>query len=249
MNDVRCFGQPRSVQSRSLVAVTSAMKRATLLLVLVMSLLFKASVGLCAPKEWPKIQEFTAKVGIETSAEQIFFEFPLIDVHGQTRYRLICVGGSTQYLDRLAVSSGANIVGPLPCGLVEGNSNIEGSLLSEDDSAYWYSRGQIHNFRELTGSCAKYPEYGALRHFRLRGFELTLSFGDVQVDKAGNPTYFTLTVLLRRDARITSPQAEQTGYLTPYKVGASCNEVRKGNERRMCRDSGGSWTECDKLKR
>jgi hypothetical protein len=126
---------------------------------------------------------------------------------------------------------------------------IEDSLLSEDESAYWFSRGQIHNFHELTGSCAKYPEYGALRHFRLRGFELTLDFGDVELDKAGSPTYFTFTVSLRRDPGITSSRAEQTGYLTPYKVGFSCNKVLKGNEPRMCRASTGSWTECSKLGR
>lgn len=190
--------------------------------------------------------EFSAKVGIETSDERVFFEFPLIDVQGQTQYRLSCAGGSDKYLDRLSDSSGNNYVGPFACLLV-GEGGTSDSLLSEDDSPHWYSRAQIHNFRDLTGSCSKYPEYGALRHFRLRGFELTLSFGNVEVDKAGAPTYFTLTVSLRRDGSITSPQAEQTGYLTPYKVGRSCDTVLKGNEPRMCRDSAGDWTDCRKL--
>jgi hypothetical protein len=154
-----------------------------------------------------------------------------------------------KYLDHLSDTSGTNYVGPLACGLSEGTSeDLEDSLLSEDESAYWYSRGQIHNFHDLIGSCARYPEYGALRHFRLRGFELTLSFGDIEVEKTGNPTYFTLTVSLRRDASITSPQAEQTGYLTPYKTG-SCDRVLKGNEPRMCRDANSDWTECSKLGR
>ena len=174
-------------------------------------------------------------------------------MNGQTRYAFICIGGSEKYLDHLSDTSGTNYVGPLACGLVQAQAEQIGeSLLSEDDSPHWYSRGQIHNFDELIGSCAKYPEYGALRHFRLRGFELTLYFGDVEVDKTGNPTYFTLTVSLRRDASITSPQAEQPGYLTPYKVGFSCDKVLKGNEPRMCRDwknLGGSWTECSKLGR
>lgn len=227
----------------------SPMSRATLLLFLALSLLSKTTAGFCAGQAWPTMQEFTAKVGIETPADRIFLKFSLIDVQGQTRYSFICEGGSNKYLDRLSDSSGINYVGPLACRLVEGKSNTEDSLLSEDGSAYWYSRGQIHDFHELIGSCSRYPEYGALGHFRLRGFERTLGFGDVEVDKAGNPTYFTLTVSLRRDARITSPQAEQTGYLTPYKVGSSCDKLLKGNARRMCRDRAGDWTECDKIVR
>jgi hypothetical protein len=86
----------------------------------------------------------------------------------------------------------------------------------------------------------------------IEGFELTLSFENIEVDRNGTSTYFTLTVSLRRDAKITSSQAEQTGYLTPYKDGHSCDKVMKGNEPRMCRDwknLGGSWTECSKLGR
>ncbi|HEY9157475.1 hypothetical protein [Candidatus Binatus sp.] len=231
------------------------MSRTTFFLVLALSLLVKSNAGFCAGHAWPEMAEFTAKVEIETSADRIFFEFPLIDVHGETRYGFICAGGSEKYLAKLGAPWDVNYVGPFACRLVEGKTDpvkSEDSLLSEDESPYWYSRGRLDNFRELTGSCARYPEYGALRHFRLRGFELTLSFGGVEVDKAGNPTYFTLTVSLRRDATITSPQAEQTGYLTPYKVGSSCDKVLKGNQRRMCRDFknlGGSWTECDKIGR
>ncbi len=187
------------------------MSRATFFLVLTLSLLAKPNAGFCAGQAWPTMAEFTAKVGIETSAERIFFEFPLLDVQGQPRYSFICVGGSDEFLAQWQV----NYVGPLSCRLVEGTKNpeeYEDTLLSEDDSAHWFSRGQIHDFHDLTGSCAKYPEYGALRHFRLRGFELTLTFGDVEVDKRGNPTYFTLTVSLRRDARTF--------------VGTSANAVR-----------------------
>lgn len=229
------------------------MKRVLCCFLLALALLVNANAGFCAGHAWPEMAEFSAKLGVETSAERILFNIPLIDVNGQTRYAFICIGGSEKYLDHLSDTSGTNYVGPLACGLVQAQAEQIGeSLLSEDDSPHWYSRGQIHNFDELLGSCAKYPEYGALRHFRLRGFELTLYFGDVEVDKTGNPTYFTLTVSLRRDASITSPQAEQPGYLTPYKVGFSCDKVLKGNEPRMCRDwknLGGSWTECSKLGR
>jgi hypothetical protein len=231
------------------------MRKSLSLLVFGLSLLTSTNPGLAAGQPWPKMAEFNSKFRIDTSAKEILFEIPLLDVQGQTQYGFICIGGREKYLDQLSDRSDVNLVGPLACRLIVGKANpeeTEDSLLSEDGSAYWFSRGQVHNFRELIGSCAKYPEYGALRHFRLRGFELTLNFGNVEVDKAGNPTSFTLTVSLRRDATITSPQAEQTGYLTPYKVGYSCDKVLKGNQARMCRDwknLGGSWTECSKVGR
>ena len=167
------------------------MKRVIYFLVSSLLLLTEANAGFCAASGWPEMAEFSAKVGIETSARSIFLEIPLIDLHGQTQYHFICIGGSEKYLDQLGDNSNINYVRPLACRLVDGTTDpvkSEESLLSEDDSAYWFSRGQIHQFSELTGSCAKYPEYGALRHFRLRGFDLTLVFGDVEVDKAGNPT-------------------------------------------------------------
>jgi hypothetical protein len=231
------------------------MKSVFCFLLSALALLAKTNAGSCAADAWPEMAEFSAKFGVETSSQRIFFELPLIDVHGETQYNFVCRGGSKEYLDQLSDSLGVNYVGPFSCRLVEGKQDpmkSEDSLLSEEQSAYWFSRGQFHHFSELTGSCGKYPEYGSLRQFRVRGFELTLSFENIEVDKKRNPTYFTLAVSLRPDATITSRQAEQTGYLTPYKVESSCDKVMKGNEPRMCRDwknLGGSWTECSKLGR
>src|SRR5260221_14448022 len=142
------------------------MNRAIYVLLLALSLLAITNAGFCAGPRWPEIAEFSAKFGVETSADRIFFEIPLIDVHGQTQYNLICIGGSEKYLDQLSDRYNVNVVGPLVCRLVEGKGDSvksEDSLLSEDESEYWFSRGQIHNFHDLTGSCGKYPEYGARR--------------------------------------------------------------------------------------
>jgi hypothetical protein len=191
-----------------------------------------------------------ARIGVDTSAQRIFFQIPLLDVQGVTSYTLNCAGGNEQFLDDLSDAGDINYVGPFACRLNEGKADTEDSLLSEDESAYWYSRGQVHDFREIVGACGRYPEYGAVRHFRLRGFQLTLDFTDVAVDRRGNPTYCVLAISVRPDATARSADAEQPGYLTPYKVGNSCDKVRRGNETRMCRDwvhSGGSWTECAKL--
>lgn len=53
----------------------------------------------------------------------------------------------------------------------------------------------------------------------------------------------------RSRSRITPRDTSLDGYLTPYRVGSSCDKVLKGNEPRMCKDwknLGGSWTECTK---
>jgi hypothetical protein len=219
-------------------------------LILMFGIVAVQSGGSCAESKWPLLQQFTARIGVDTSAPRIFFQLPLLDVHGVTRYTVNCVGGDNEFLGRLGDRRGINYIGPFACRLNEGKSNDEDSLLSEDDSAYWYSRGQVHDFGEIIGACGRYPEYGAVRHFRLRGFELTLEFTDIVIDGKGKPAYFVLAISVRRDATALSAEAEQTGYLTPYKTGRGCGKVLRGNETRMCRDwvhSGGSWTECSKL--
>jgi hypothetical protein len=219
-------------------------------LILMFGIVGVQSRGSCAESKWPLLQQFTARIGVDTSAPRIFFQLPLLDVHGVTRYTVNCVGGDNKFLSRLGDGREINYVGPFACRLNEGKSNDEDSLLSEDDSAYWYSRGQVHDFREIIGACGRYPEYGAERHFRLRGFELTLEFTDIIIDNMGKPAYFVLAIFVRTDATSLSEYTEQPGYLTPYKTGRGCGKVLHGNEPRMCRDwehTGGSWTECSKL--
>ena len=57
------------------------------------------------------------------------------------------------------------------------------TLLTDNphQSRDWESRGRFLA-DELFGSCARYPEYGAVRHFRLRGMRITLSLADIVFD-------------------------------------------------------------------
>jgi hypothetical protein len=219
-------------------------------LLFVVGIVGTPSLGSSAGSEWPILQQFTARIGIDTSAERIYFELPLVDVNGVTRYTLNCAGGDDQFLDKLGGVQGINHVAPFACRLNQGKFETEDSLLSEDGSPYWFSRGQVHDFHEIIGACGRYPEYGAVRHFRLRGFELILEFTEIAVDRKGNPAYFVLVISVRTDPTALSAEAEQTGYLTPYKVRRSCDKDLRGNAQRMCRDwlhSAGSWTECSKV--
>ena len=125
----------------------------------------------------------------------------------------------------------------------------ESSLLGEDDSAVWFTRG-LFRVDELTGSCGTYPEYGARRTFRLRGLRLALSVSKLERTRSGDVRRLTLAMSVRPDASATSGQAEQTGYLWP--MPGKCRPIRKGNLPRMCRDwdnLDGSWVECETLGR
>jgi hypothetical protein len=106
------------------------------------------------------------------------------------------------------------------CTLAIGDKATEGSLLSEDESAAWFSRGQFRR-EELVGDCAKYPEFGARRSFRLRGFRLTLEAQNVVADQNGLAQSFTLAVSLVRDRGAIAEQAErdQGSWILVAKIG------------------------------
>ena len=183
--------------------------------------------------EWPRVREFQASFGINAASERIFLLLPMYNYDNNEEYRLVCIGGSTEYLDRLSSEMGAIFVDPLQCNLWDrAEIQHERTLLGEDGSPAWHTRGQF-SWHQLVGDCGDYPEYGRLRHFRLRGFELTLAVEDVilvddQID------YFVLTVSLREDRSIRSSRTEQTGYMRPGQAG--CGVVVMGNAPRRCRD-------------
>jgi hypothetical protein len=73
---------------------------------------------------------------------------------------------------------------------------------------------------ELTGECARYPEYGRVRNFRLRGLHLTMTFEDVvfanlRTDTAPRLASYTLHVRVVRDPTAQRSIAESSGYLDP----------------------------------
>jgi hypothetical protein len=186
------------------------------------------------------MRQFDDSFLVDTKREGTEYIKALRDVNGTVRYLFLCRAGTDEYLQKH--SHHITSVGPLFCRLSEGTKEVEFSLLSEDDSAPWHSRGQ-YDFASLLGDCGKYPEYGRVRHFRLRGFELTLSATEIVIDDRDQIVSLRMRVSLRRDDKITSKQAEQPGYLPPRN---DCKTIRKGNEPRMCRypDTGYIWEEC-----
>ncbi len=88
----------------------------------------------------------------------------------------------------------------------------------------WHSRGRFL-LEEFTGRCASYPEWGAVRHFRLRGMELTLSVSSVKVEEGSrgrNQPWNTdriasldFSVEVVPDPKALSGIAEPTEYAEP----------------------------------
>lgn len=192
--------------------------------------------------DWPKIANLQKTLSINTNAEDIYRAIPITDRGGKLLYTLFCRGGSDAFLDRLSDSSEINYVGPLCFMLVEGNRITEDyNLLCEDGSAQWYSRGQLHSYGDIISPCGSYPEYGNLRHFRLRAFELTLQFLNFVLRLDGSLLTFDVHIDVHSDSTATSSIAEQTGYLPP--VDSSCTNVIKGNMPRMWRNKQGNWIE------
>lgn len=195
--------------------------------------------------DWPRVADLDTAIAINVLSQRIHFKLPLKGRTGKTLYTIFCRGGSTVYLDSLSDKTGVNYCGALCFFLVKGTpdetKSLQGNwnLLCEDGTAHWYSRGQIMDYTELVGACGNYPEYGNLRHFRLRGLELALHFIRITTDSVGKPTSFVVAMSAHPDSTVTASITEQTGYLTPHKEGRSCEKVLRGNESRTFRDKQG----------
>ena len=189
-------------------------------------------------RHWPVIQPVHRRVLIDLHSERIQIDVPIKAQDGKVVYTFACRGGSDRYLDTLP----ENWVGPLMCTLAEGTRATETSLLSEDDSAAWHSRGQYRP-EDLVGACGDYPEYGRHRSFRLRGMRVTLDAQDVSGDARGVQS-FVLAIDVAADSTATTPKADQPGFLDPRRQGRSCTTVLRGRDVRMCRNAMGSWEPC-----
>ena len=186
-----------------------------------------------------RIIEVDRAFPIAAHSKRIDVVVPIQNEDGWLRYRLICRGGSDEYMKELSKAKHVNYVGPLMCMLQEGNWESENSLLAEDSSPPWHTRGQFH-WGELLGACGEYPEYGRIRHFSLRGMQITLEARQVEV-KADQLDSFVLHVTFKNDDEALSRHALRPPYMHPQ---GSCEEVRKGIEPRMCRNAMGSWEKC-----
>lgn len=184
---------------------------------------------------WPHVQRLDRRIDVDFRRERIEIDVPIRATDGRVVYDFACRGGSEAFLDTLT----DNWAGPLMCTLAEGEQATVASLLSEDDSPAWYSRGQFF-VEDLIGACGRYPEYGRQRSFRLRGMRITLEAQDVSADGRA----FVLSITVVPDPTAVTRTADQPGVLSPRGQGRSCETVIRGRDPRMCRNAVGSFEPC-----
>jgi len=212
--------------------------------------------GLASAQSWPVVQPLHASFRVEETAASAV-EALVRDVDGDALYRFSCRDapgrGSRDGTDR----------GVLDCTLQDARRSDPHDLLVEArevEDAEAFRRDRV-SASELLGDCASYPEYGRLRHFRLRGMALTLSFEDVRIgarDADGAPTLAAYTLELSVDA---DPSAKPSNFIwvsTQPGVASAGEGVDEyvgrwvpatpGTYRyafRISGDDGATWTYCD----
>lgn len=168
---------------------------------------------------WPAVQPLDARFEI-TDADHAAVAVEIAGDGGSALYRLSCRTGD-QPPPR---SDGSSLVymGDLDCHLMDATAPPASAenLLRETHAGgwpAWMSRGQMYG-AQITTACANYPEYGRVRHFRLRGMLLTLRFeAPMFREPAAFPMLksYTLQVRVERDESATSDIAQVSGYRPP----------------------------------
>lgn len=157
----------------------------TILLVLVAQLATAATGAgpVSTPKEakpfWPVVNPLSRSIHF-VDHQNIGAKVAITGTGGKPLYLLQCYLNAYDHGD----DPGFNYSGNFECRLTCLYSEQSYSTLLTDEiqqTADWESRGRFL-FEELAGDCAKYPEYGMVRHFRLRGMRLTLAIKNFNVE-------------------------------------------------------------------
>jgi hypothetical protein len=165
---------------------------------------------------WPSIQPvtrsytFVAKDGLS--------DYPVVllipTTQGLPAYRLECHSGDYDGEYVIYFS------GTFHCGLfaVRGDKVESWNLLANstkaEQSSDWFNRGRMIS-DQLLGDCGDFAEYGRIRHFRMRGMQVTLQFTDLRWRLPQNPQnpelqQFTVVVTFAPDATANSATSERT---------------------------------------
>ena len=175
-----------------------------------------------APGGWPVIRPVHAQYtfiappgpGVDTP-----FTLHFEDMAGPQIYKFECHAGGA------GDESEMSWTGLFQCALfpTKGNTvtavNLLASDTREEQSKDWWNRGRVLA-SQFQAPCLDYPEYSTLRHFKLRGMDLTLSFTDVAWGAGKEPALqkFTLTVDAAPDLDAKSPMAEKADGSRPPKA-------------------------------
>jgi len=170
----------------------------------------------------------------------VYISFDVTGKDGQALYRFECASPKVASQRDLKF----DYSGDFQCRLWSPADPRYSTLLTYDPNydRDWMSRGRFFA-EELEGACAKYPEFGKTRHFRLRGMSLTLAVSDVRFDRKtptkDDPRHlglrsFHLHVAVKPDSNAKSTIAGETSAIEPLSPdseeptpkAADCQHVR-----------------------
>lgn len=189
------------------------------------------------PRGWPVIRPMQEVFEISEPDKAVVKTF-VRDQKGSPLYLFVCRTGEDTSVPDVIYSN------DLDCRLIPAShGEIEDNLLVEErNEKAWFSRAHMIA-TQLYGECASYPEYGLVRHFRLRGMKLSMEFFDVTFASTppvleGPPSAalasYKLRLTVGRDPSATRDIAAPSGYLDPLRGGQtpprSCKTVRRGKE-------------------
>lgn len=166
---------------------------------------------------WPDITPVRGSIYFPESSKA-GTEIDILNSEGKTLYILSCHNGDYENQD-------FNYSGDLHCRLTPTYSQIVYStLLTEtpNQTNDWDNRGRFLA-NELIGICGDYPEYGRVRHFRLRGMKVTLNLSELafelyetpSVSNANRLESFRLAFEVESDPTAVSEIAEQVPFERP----------------------------------
>lgn len=181
--------------------------------------LLKNPTAIAPPQGWTPVQPLHAEYQFvlpEKAEEDTPYSVYLLDGAGNKVYRFECHRGGYDDTSEMTWS------GDFQCALfpfkIDTLTPI--NVLAVDDreeqSKDWWNRGRLLT-RQLQGECLQYPEYSTLRHFKLRGMDLTLGYSDI-VWQGAKLTKFTLHLDVTPDADAKSPYAEPAQGPKPSKA-------------------------------
>jgi hypothetical protein len=192
--------------------------RTPMLLGILGPVLFLSGAGRAAG--WPEVAPVSGSVYFGDS-DSASATFTIFDAQGASAYLLECHNHRYTDVD-------FDYSGDWECRLRPTREKTPYSTLLTDiaqPARDWQSRARFLADQLMERKCADYPEYGALRHFRLRGMRLSLQLEDIRFKSEpvpGTPGVerpalraFRFSFKVERDPSATSEIAEMVPFVEP----------------------------------
>lgn len=172
-----------------------------------------------ADQSWPQVTPMKKSIIIDAKNEAA--KFNIEDKNGKPLYLVECHSAGYEG-DR-----DFDYSGDFECRLKSLYSKEAYSTLFTDNpkqSRDWQSRARVFA-EELVGQCGDYPEYGRIRHFRLRGMLITLTFSEVHfknsrdgnLKSGSHPEFesFQFDLTVEPDSAASSAITERVPFVEP----------------------------------